>query len=110
MAKKSKDPTAKQNQKKLLIIRATFVSAWLLFSGIIFVIALLTDINWTRPNLEDIIGRSLHRNVKLGHLQLHFGFKGLAVQTSQLLVAEHSGEPFLMAGNCEIGFSLLPLL
>ena len=56
------------------------------------------------------MSQALHRNVKLGRIQWHIGLKGLSVQTSRLLVAEHSGEPFLMAGNCEIGFSFWPLL
>ncbi len=109
-SRRLKDANTDRAGLKLLTIRATFVGFWLFCCGIIFLIAILTDINWTRPNLEDFIGQSLHRNVKLGRLYWHFGFKGLTVQTSRLLVAEHSGEPFLMAGNCEIGFSFWPLL
>ena len=108
-ATECKSPMANRAKTKLLGIRAVFISVWLFFSGIIFIIAILTDINWTRPNLEDFIGHSIHRNVKLGHLYWHFGFKGLTVQTSRLLVAEPTGEPFLMAGNCEIGFAFWPL-
>jgi hypothetical protein len=109
-AQPRKDETLIRSKKKLFIIRATFVSVWLFFSSIVFLIAILTDINWARPNLEDFMASSLHRNVKLGHLYWHFGFKGLTLETSRLLVAEPSGEPFLMAGNCEIGLAFWPLL
>jgi hypothetical protein len=95
---------------RLFFIRASFVIAWLSFSLIIFIIAALADINWMRPTLEQVIGQSIHRNVKLGRLFWHFGLHGFSVDASRLLVAERTGEPFLMAGNCEIGFSLWPLL
>ena len=96
--------------KKLFFIRMSFVLAWLSFSLIIFVITILADINWTRPGLEQLLGQAVHRNVKLGRLSWHFGLHGFSVYTSRLLVAERSGEPFLMTGNCEIGFSLWSLL
>lgn len=95
---------------KLLCIRSLFIFSWLTFSTLIFLVVVLADINWTRPSLEEIIGHSVHRNVKLGRLSWNFGWHGFSVNTSKLLVAERSGEPFLMAGNCEIGFSFTSLL
>ena len=100
----------KKAMRKLFLIRIAFFFTWLSFSCIIFVIAILIDINWTRPSLEQIMAQFVHRNVKLGRLSWHFGWHGFSVHTSRLLVAEKSGDPFLMAGNCEIGFSTLPLL
>ncbi len=100
----------KQVRKKLFLVRAAFLFTWLGFSFIIFIIAILTDINWLRPGLEQMMGQSIHRNVKLGKLSWHFGWQGFSVHTSRFLIAEKSGDPFLMASNCEIGFSLWPLL
>ncbi len=112
-SKKLDGPNGSETDKtrfKLLLIRAVFVAFWLFFSSIIFTIAVLQDINWMRPQLEATVGQSIHRNVKLGHLIWHIGLRGFSVQTSRLAIAEASGDPFLMAGNCEIGFSLWPLI
>ena len=103
-------PDTDKARLKLLLIRMVFVGFWLFFSCIIFVVAILTDINWMRPKLEEAISHSIHRNVKLGHLSWHVGLRGLSVQTSRLAIAEPTGDPFLMAGTCEIGFSPWPLL
>lgn len=100
----------KQTRLRLFFIRAGFLIAWLTFSLLIFLIAVLADLNWMRPNLEQVIGQSVHRNVKLGRLAWNFGWHGFAINSSRLLVAERTGDPFLMAGNCEIGFSLWPLM
>ncbi len=106
----SSSDSAGKVRLKLFLIRASFLIAWLGFSLIIFIIAALVDINWMRPSVEQVIAQSIHRNVKLGRLSWNFGLHGFSVNTSRLLVAERSGEPFLMTGNCEIGFSFWPLL
>ncbi len=91
-----------------LIVR--FVLGWILSIAILFILALMIDIDWMKPRLEAAIGENLHRSVKLGHLRWHFGLNGITVLTRTLKVNELDGDPFILAKRSNIGIAFTPLL
>lgn len=91
-------------------IAIRFLATWLFYLAWLVVVALLVDINWARPVLQRSLAESLHRHVSLGKLSWTFGLDGIAVDTKELVILEPSGEPFMTAGESEIGIALLPLL
>jgi hypothetical protein len=95
-------------RSRWLILR--FLALWAGSLVVIAVIALLVDINWTRPRLEAGLGRTLHRKIKLGHLRWHLGLNGLMILTRSLRINELDGEPFLDARGTNIGVAFVPLL
>jgi uncharacterized protein involved in outer membrane biogenesis len=87
-----------------------FLTVWLSFMAIIFVIAMLTDIDWSKSRLEKLLGAAIHRKVSFGHLSWSFGLHGLAIETNKFNVYEENGAPFLSAGRSQLGMALRPLL
>ncbi|PWT95706.1 MAG: hypothetical protein C5B53_11015, partial [Candidatus Melainabacteria bacterium] len=87
-----------------------FTSLWLCFMVIIFGIALLTNIDWSRNRVEAMISNTTHRQIRLGRLSWIFGINGAAVQAHDLRVYDPDGTPFLTAGRTEIGIALRPLI
>ncbi len=87
-----------------------FVSVWAFFMLIIFSVAMLINIDWARPSLERLMSQSMHRRVKLQHLNLTIGLDGVAVGSSGLDITDNSGVPLLSAGRSEIGIAIWPLL
>jgi len=87
-----------------------FVSVWAFFMLIIFSIAMLLNIDWARPSLERLMSQSMHRRVKLSHLNLTIGLDGVAIGTSGLKITENNGVPLLSAGRSDIGIAIWPLL
>lgn len=87
-----------------------FVSLWAFFMVIIFSIALLTNIDWSRNRVEAMISTTTHRHIRLGRLSWVFGINGAAVQAHDVRVYDADGTPFLTAGRTEIGIALRPLL
>ena len=88
---------------------ARFLLTWLAFIVVLAGLALLTDINWTRPFMQRALAETLHRDVHLGRLTWSFGLNGLAIDTKKLDVTEH-GKPFLSSANSEIGIAVIPLI
>jgi hypothetical protein len=77
---------------------------------IIFGIALLTNVDWSRNRVEAVIGSTMHRQVHLGRLSWLFGIHGAALQARDLRVYDSDGTPFLTGGRTEIGIALRPLI
>ncbi len=94
----------------LTIIQLKFISLWLGFMVIIFGIAMLTDIDWSKRYIEKLMCEATHRQVKLGHLTWTFGLGGLAIDTTKISITEKSGLPLLQAGPSEIGIAFWKLL
>ncbi len=97
-------------RKALTLITVKFISMWLFFMVIIFGIAMLTDIDWSRPYLERSMAEATHRQIKLGHLTWTFGLGGLAIDTTHISIRDKSGQPFLNAQASEIGIAFWRLL
>jgi hypothetical protein len=76
---------------------------------ILFGIALLTNIDWSRNRLEAMMSASIHRRLHLGRLSWIFGINGLAIEAHDFILYEPDGAPFLNAGKTEIGIALRPL-
>ncbi len=91
-----------------LIVR--FLLGWIFSLAILFILALMIDIDWMKPRLEAAIGDNLHRSVKLGHLRWHFGLNGVTVLTRTLKIDELDGDPFILAKSSNIGIAFTPLL
>ena len=90
-------------------IVAKFLVTWLAAIGVLCVLALLTDINWARPFMQNALKETMHRQVQLGPLKWSFGLNGLAVETKKMTVTEMDGRPFLVADRSEIGIAVAPL-
>lgn len=96
-------------RRAMFWIIARFLLTWLSFCVILWGMALLTDINWTRPYVQSALNNTLHRKVTLGKLSWSFGLNGLAIDTTALKIVAQNGEPFLNAKHSEIGIAFLPL-
>lgn len=92
----------------LYILR--FLVSWLLSLFVVLAVTLLSDVNWTRPYLERRLSDATERQVKLGKLSWALGSNGISIETKKLEINEITGEPFLSAGESEIGISVLALL
>ena len=102
--------TTEQQAKKMLArVVAKFLLTWVGFLGILVCLALLTDINWARPFMQNALHDTMHRNVRLGRLQWSFGLNGLAVATEKMIITELDDKPFLTADHSEIGIAVAPL-
>lgn len=86
-----------------------FVTTWFGFLLILVVIALLTNLEWARPKIQESMSESFHRRVQLGRLSWVLGLNGLAISTDRLALIEKSGSPFIVSGQSEIGIAFLPL-
>ncbi len=102
-------PTDQQAKKLLVRVVAKFLLTWLGFVGILVALALLTDINWARPFMQNALHDTMHRNVRLGRLQWSFGLNGLAIATEKMIITELDHKPFLTADHSEIGIAVAPL-
>ncbi|MDQ5937965.1 MAG: AsmA family protein, partial [Cyanobacteriota bacterium erpe_2018_sw_21hr_WHONDRS-SW48-000092_B_bin.40] len=91
-----------------LIVR--FLAGWLFSVAVLFILALMINIDWAKPKLEATMGEALHRNVHLGHLRWHFGLNGITVLTRSLKIDELDGTPFIAAKGSNIGVAFTPLL
>lgn len=87
-----------------------FLLVWLLALPVIAAVALLSDINWTKPFAEKYMGEFIGREIKLGQLGWHLGFSGVEVETDEIEINELTGENFLVADKSSVGLSVLPLL
>jgi AsmA-like C-terminal region len=103
------DPNS-EGQKRFKRIIARFLASWLAGMGVIAVIALMTNLEWARPQVEQAMADSFHRRVTLGHLSWMLGLNGLSIWTNKLSLTESDGKPFVVAGESEIGVAFLPLL
>jgi len=92
----------------LVVVR--FLLTWLGFVVLLSATALLMNIDWARPQMEQMLARAVNRQVKLGRLSWSLGLNGLAVTSNRLLVREQDGQPFISAGESEMGVAFLPLL
>jgi hypothetical protein len=91
-----------------LIVR--FLLGWMFSIAVLFILALMINIDWAKPKLEATMGEALHRNVHLGHLRWHFGLNGITVLTRSLKIDELDGSPFIVAKGSNIGVAFTPLL
>ena len=87
-----------------------FLLTWLSFVLVLVGLALIVDIDWAKPYCQRALAQMFHRQVLVGHLTWSFGLNGLEIDTTRLTVLDHNGQPFLAAGNSEIGIAILPLL
>src|SRR5277367_400832 len=87
-----------------------FLSLWSFFMVIIFGIVMLTNIDWCRSRVEQLMSQSLHRHVSLGHLALTLGLNGIAIDTTKMSISGTDGGSFLKTGPSEVGIALWPLL
>ncbi len=91
------------------IVIGQFLFAWFFSLVLLFVVALLLDINWAKPQLQRLMADALHRKVALGKLSWNLGFDGLAIGSDKMAITEADGQPFLIAGKSEVGIAFLPL-
>lgn len=96
-------------KKRLNWMVLKFISTWLFFICILVVIALLHNLEWARPRIQDAMSESFHRRVELGNLSWVLGLNGLAISTDRLSMIESDGRPFILSGQSEIGVAFLPL-
>ncbi|MBX3154023.1 hypothetical protein KF728_27960 [Candidatus Obscuribacterales bacterium] len=92
----------------LYILR--FLVSWLVSLVVVLAVTLLSDVNWSRPYLEQRLSDALERQVRLGKVTWALGLNGISVETKNLQINEITGEPFLSAAESEIGVSVLALL
>lgn len=93
--------------RRQLIVK--FLAFWFLSLALIYGLALLSNIEWSRRFVEGALSESLHRKVKLGRLYWNFGFNGLSIASDRLVVREMTEVPFLVSGPAEIGIAFMPL-
>jgi hypothetical protein len=87
-----------------------FLVTWLFFVGIITAVVFLTNIDWARPQFEQLLSQSIKRKVKLGRMTWNLGLNGMAIAAHNVQVKENNGQPFLEAGPSELGVAFLPLM
>jgi hypothetical protein len=102
------EETTIANRPTSYIVR--FLVSWVVSLVVVLGVTLLSDINWSRSYVERKLSDALERQVKLGKLHWALGSNGLTVETKQLEINELTGQPFLTAGESEIGISVLALL
>lgn len=95
---------------KMAVVVAKFLSMWIGFVAILIVVALLVDINWAKPFVQQKLTEILHRKVELGRLTWSFGLNGLAIDTTSIAVSDLDGKPFLRARDSEIGIAVTHLV
>lgn len=87
-----------------------FLLVWFLALPVIAAVALLSDINWTKPYVEKELSEVLHRDAKIGRLSWHLGMRGISIDTRDLELFELTGEPFFQSEKTAIGVAVLPFL
>ncbi|MBZ0190025.1 MAG: hypothetical protein K8F91_27540, partial [Candidatus Obscuribacterales bacterium] len=87
-----------------------FLLVWPLTLPVIAAVSLLSDINWTRPYMEDQLEDFLKRDVSLGKVYWSLGLNGVSIETTSLTINELGGQPFLTTKRSEVSVSVLPLL
>lgn len=109
---KSKSTEAPQAipQSAYLTLVAKFIATWLVFMALLMFVALMLNIDWARPQVQDMMSRFFNRQVVLGKLSLTVGFNGVAIETDRMTVKDIGGGPFLHSQHGKIGVALLPLL
>ncbi len=95
---------------KSISLAYKFLLLWFFFLGILFTLALITNVDWARPFVQKQVSRIIHRQVKIGHLAWNFGLNGLAIETNRLIVKDVDGSDFLRAPHAEMGVAFVPLL
>lgn len=86
-----------------------FIGMWLGSLLVLVLVALMANIEWVRPHLENSLSSAFHRKVRLGRLSWSLGLNGLSVDTNKFVVRENDGQPFIISGPSEIGIAFLPL-
>lgn len=95
--------------KQKVDIVVKFLVGWIASVLFLIVLALLTNIEWARPHIENSLEQSFHRNAKLGRLAWHLGLNGLAIDTNRFELEGKDGEKFIRSGHSELGIAFLPL-
>ena len=85
-----------------ILVVAQFLGSWFFSLLLLFVVASLVDINWTKPQLQKLMATTLHRKVMLGKLSWNLGFNGLAIGSDKIAITEKDGQPFLLAGKAKL--------
>lgn len=112
MAIEIRDPeiTEAPSRSSYTILVVQFLATWLLFIVLITGTVLLMNVDWARPQMEELLSQSLNRKVLLGKMSWNLGLNGLAIATDKMQVKELNGSPFLYSGPSEIGVAFLPLI
>jgi hypothetical protein len=97
-------------KKRLNRTIVRFLASWVACMGVLTVIALLANLEWARPKVEQAMADAFHRQVKLGRIGWMLGLNGLSIWTDRLSLTESDGKPFIVAGESEIGVAFLPLM
>jgi hypothetical protein len=104
------DGVQDKKSKRLKVTILRFVASWLAFLIVLAGISLLTNLEWARPKVEQAMAEAFHRPVKLGRIGWTLGLNGLSIWIDKLAMTEQNGQPFVVAGESEIGVAFLPLL
>lgn len=92
------------------LVVAQFLVTWVFFLVLLVGTAVLVNIDWARPQLEQMLSQALNRRVLMGRMSWSLGLNGLAIATNKLKVEEKDGKPFVTAGFSEMGVAFLPLI
>lgn len=101
--------TALLKRLRYTIFAVRFVVGWLASVVLLFGVALLTNIEWARPQIEGQLSTSFHRQVRLGRLAWTLGLNGISVNTDKFVMNDRDGGPCIKSGQSEIGIAFLPL-
>lgn len=105
-----RETTTPQSSPSLRRIIAKFLLMWFSFVLILIGVALITNVDWARRQVQEKLTEIFHRNVRVGHIWWHLGLNGLSVGSNKLKVYGADGKPFLISDKAEVGIAFRALV
>lgn len=105
-----RETTTPQSSPSLRRIIAKFLLMWFSFVLILIGVALITNVDWARRQVQEKLTEIFHRNVRVGHIWWHLGLNGLSVGSNKLKVYGADGKPFLTSDKAEVGIAFRALV
>ena len=65
---------------------------------------------WDKTRVESTLSAALSRQVRLGNIDWHMGFRGLEFETSEISILSKDNAPFFRSGKTIVLFGIFPLL
>jgi hypothetical protein len=94
-------------RKRLIIILAAVMVATI---GAAYASICYTLSKWDANRVAQLVGNSIHRQVKLGKSSWQLGLEGIQFTFASVEVNELNGAPFIHSGESQVSLALTPLL
>jgi AsmA-like C-terminal region len=99
------------------MLKMTKRKAWLTLLFVLVCIAISAQMltsylssTWDKTKVESTLSAALSRQVRLGNIDWHIGFRGLEFETSEISILSSDKTPFFRSGKTIVLFGIFPLL